>query len=113
MPANTDAATTKENKACSGCGQIGAGHLRPWSKKCPKYDQYVADKEKRGANKSSQQPQTSAAVISIEDQLIQDAAEQNLMDEIGFDEANCEFANTVEHEDSSSQESVLDSDNII
>ena len=66
LPATTAAASTKENRACSGCGQIGAGHLRPWSKKCPKYGDYIANKEKSTAKKQSEEPKTSTAVITME-----------------------------------------------
>ena len=105
MPADND---KKADKACTGCGQIGAGHLRPWSKKCPNYNDYLSKKE-------GKKIATGDKAATIEDQMAQDASEQELLDEIGFDEANCEFANTVEQDDMSTDDSDSDVvyDNVI
>ena len=108
----TTASITATEKKCTGCGQIGAGHLRPWSKKCPQYEQYIANKNKKSSNEQDIAPgdkdtddvTTGQDVNTPEDQLKQDAAEQNLLDCMGFDDANCIFVDSVEKDEESSNE---------
>ena len=69
----------KNLKPCVACGQVGAGHVRPWSEKCPKHDEHLANKEK--ARVSALPDDNNAA----DDQVKMDANEQDPLDVIGFD----------------------------
>ena len=113
----------KNKQACSGCGQVGAGHVRPWSKKCPKYEDYIASKNKKvtkqkrteelpatdttsvpndsseGApndNQLEDDADDATPAFTLEDQLKQDAYEQDLLDQVGFESEDDEFFDTVE-----------------
>ena len=79
-------------------------HVRPWSKKCPKYHEYKATK---GVPNKTGDTANTAPMAEEEDneQALRDATEQSLLDKIEFD-ADTEFVTAVEDilkEDSSSE----------
>ena len=68
---------------------IDGDHVRPWSKKCPNYNQYQSSKGKTKDNDEI------GVTEKDDEQEVRDANEQGLLDQINFD-ADTEFLAAVE-----------------
>ena len=68
----------KQKAAPSPC--TGAGHSRPWSKKCPMCETCQREKESRNSGHTDPAPELGDA----DAQDMRDSHEQNLMDAVGF-----------------------------
>ena len=103
----SDVAGTKPatEKKCTSCGMVNGDHVRPWSKKCPNYEQY------RYAKLAKKTTVTAVTAAEGMDDTDRDAVEQALMDEVGFEATDQEFAEVLEdiiaEEDTASNPNVI------
>ena len=97
MPAAASASTTANttSRVCSSCQ--GNDHLRPTNKKCRFY------KARNNKNQPAA-PVDSVPVPAPKNQLTRDADEQDLMDQVGFDDEGDEFFDCYDDEDDEDDE---------